>query len=140
MPLICDTSAIVGLAYEDEDASYAEAVIESIAGDLAIVPTLFWFEIRNALLMGERRGRITPGQTAAFLADLAVLPFEIDDEPRDAGVFDLARRHKLTVYDAAYLELAQRRALPLATVDDALIRAAKGAGVELFKPGQRRTG
>ena len=134
MPLVTDTSAILAQAFDDEDAAYAEKVIEHIAGDAAIVPTLFWFEIRNALLMGERRGRMTAAQTASFLADLALLPFEVDDQPREAGVLELARKHKLTVYDAAYLELAQRRNLAIATIDDALIRAAKRAGVALFKP------
>lgn len=133
MALVADTSAILAQAYDDEDATYAEAVIARIAAELAVVPTLFWFEIRNALLMGERRGRITAAQTTAFLADLALLPIEIDEEPREAGVLDLARRHKLTVYDAAYLELAQRRNLPLATIDDALARAAKAARVRVFK-------
>lgn len=132
MPIIPDTSAILGQAYDDEDAAYAEAVIQHIAADLAVVPTLFWFEIRNALLMGERRGRITADQTAAFLADLGVLPFEIDDQPREAGVLGLARRYRLTVYDAAYLELAQRRDLELATLDDAVRRAANDAGVRVF--------
>ena len=133
MPLVVDTSAILALACVDEDAAYAEAVIARVAGDGAVVPTLFWFEIRNALLMGERRGRIVAEQTRAFLADLALLPFEVDDEADEAGVLDLARRCRLTIYDAAYLELARRRRLALATIDEALIRAAKEAGVEVFR-------
>jgi len=133
MALIPDVSAILSQALDDEDASYAEAVIESIAADEALVPTLFWFEIRNALLMGERRKRITAERTASFLADLALLPFQVDDLPREGAVFALARRHGLTIYDAAYLELAERKQLPLATIDGALIKAAKKAGVVLFK-------
>ena len=133
MGLVPDVSAILSQALDDEDATYAEQVIESIAADEALVPTLFWFEIRNALLMGERRKRITPAGTASFLADLALLPFEVDDLPREGLVFELARRHDLTIYDAAYLELAQRKQLPLATVDRALIKAAKKVGVALFK-------
>ncbi|GMU23244.1 MAG: hypothetical protein AMXMBFR13_33260 [Phycisphaerae bacterium] len=132
MPLILDTSAVLALAYEDEDATYAESVLENVAGDRAVVPTLFWFEIRNALLMGERRGRISREKTTSFLSDLALFPFEVDDQPREAEVMELARRYRLTIYDAAYLELAQRRHLPLATVDAAIIRAASAAGVHLF--------
>lgn len=132
MALIPDASAILSQALDDEGATYAEAVIDAIAKDEAIVPTLFWFEIRNALLMCERRKRVTPERTASFLADLALLPFVIDEKPREAIVLDLARRHGLTVYDAAYLELAQRKQVPLATLDDALIRATKKAGVALF--------
>jgi predicted nucleic acid-binding protein len=135
MALIADASAILSQALDDDDASYAEAVIESIAADEAFVPTLFWFEIRNALLMAERRKRITADRTAAFLADLALLPFQVDDLPREGTVFALARRHSLTIYDAAYLELADRKKLPIATVDRALIKAAKKTGVVLFKAG-----
>ena len=133
MALIPDVSAILSQALDDEDASYAEAVIASIAADEALVPTLFWFEIRNALLMAERRKRISAARSASFLADLALLPFGIDDLPREGTVFELARRHNLTIYDAAYLELAQRKHLPLATTDAALIKAAKKAGVVLFE-------
>jgi predicted nucleic acid-binding protein len=133
MALIPDVSAIISLAFDDEDGTYARAVVEAIAADQAIVPTLFWFEVRNTLLMGERRKRSTPEQTTTFLADLDMLPFEIDSRPREPAVFSLARRHDLTIYDAAYLELAQRKSLPLATVDRALIRAAAAAGVAVWQ-------
>ncbi|TWT46148.1 tRNA(fMet)-specific endonuclease VapC [Phycisphaerae bacterium RAS1] len=136
MALVADISAILSQAFDDEDAAYGEEVIQAIADDEAVVPTIFWYEIRNALLMGERRKRLTPERTGAFLADLALLPFVVDDLPREAIVLDLARRHSLTVYDAAYLELAQRKNLPLATLDDSLARAAQLANVTIFrKPG-----
>ena len=83
--------------------------------------------------MAERRKRLNPAQTAAFLADLAVLPFVVDESPIEAAVLHLARRHTLTVYDAAYLELAQRQQAPLATLDAALIKAAKSANIATFK-------
>ena len=134
MALIADVSAILSQAFDDEDAAYAEAVIEAIANDEALVPTLFWFEIRNALLMGERRGRITAERTGQFLSDLALLPFVVDELPRELPAMGLARRHKLTMYDATYLELAQRKNLPLATLDDALIKAATAVGVTVFHP------
>jgi predicted nucleic acid-binding protein len=133
MALIPDISAILSQALDDEDARYAEAVIQAIASDEAVVPTLFWFELRNALLIGERRSRLTPDRTTAFLADLALLPFAVDESPRETVVLDLARRHSLTVYDAAYLELAQRKNLPLATLDTALIKAAAKCGVKIFQ-------
>ena len=132
MALIADVSAILSLAFDDEDANYAESVIEAIAHDEALVPTLFWFEIRNVLLVGERRGRISPERTGQFLADLALLPFVVDELPRETPAMDLARSHKLTIYDAAYLELAQRKGLPLATLDEALIKAATAIGVSVF--------
>lgn len=133
MAVVPDVSAILGQALDDEDATFAEAVIAAIARDEAIVPTLFWYEIRNVLVMAERRKRIVSARTTAFLSDLALLPFSVDDLPREASVLDLARRRSLRVYDATYLELAQRIGAPLATLDQALITAAKKEGIALFK-------
>lgn len=134
MSVVPDVSAILGRALDDEDATFAESVIAAIARDEALVPTLFWYEIRNVLVMAQRRKRIAASRTTAFLSDLALLPFSVDDLPREASVLDLARRRSLSVYDATYLELAQRRDAPLATLDPALIAAAKKEGVALFKP------
>ncbi len=133
MALVPDVSAILSQAMDDEDATFAEAVIGAIANDEAVVPTLFWYEIRNALLMSERRKRISVARSTAFLSDLALLPFTVDDLPREASVLDLARRRSLTVYHASYLELAQRKDIPLATLDHALAKAARREGVTLFK-------
>ena len=127
--LLPHVSAILNQAFDDEDATYAES---AIAANVAIGPTLCWFELRNALLMGERRQRLTVADTASFLADTAVLPFEMDDSPREATVLDLARINRLAVYAAACLELAQRKQLTLATIDRALSVAANAAGVALF--------
>jgi predicted nucleic acid-binding protein len=132
MALILDTSAIMGLAFDDEDGQYSRGVIDHIAADGAVVPTLFWFEIRNCLLMAERRRRTAMDRTTAFLADLEPLNLEVDYLPQEVIVMGLARRHTLTIYDAAYLELAQRRNLPLATIDHALARAAVAAGVPVW--------
>ena len=133
MALVPDVSAIVALALTDEDGDYAISVIEAITQSEAVVPTLFWFELRNVLIIGERRGRLTPDRTSAFLAALAVLPFTVDDQPRESVILDFARRFDLTIYDAAYLELAQRRGLTLATLDRALMRAAGPASVSMFR-------
>jgi predicted nucleic acid-binding protein len=138
MAVVPDVSAILGQALDDEDATFAESVIAAIARDEAIVPTLFWYEIRNVLVMAERRKRIAAARTTAFLSDLSLLPFSVDDLPREASVLDLARRRSLTVYDATYLELAQRTGAPLATLDQLLITAAKKEGVALFKPKANR--
>ena len=138
MAVVPDVSAILGQALDDEDATVAESVIAAIARDEAIVPSLFWYEIRNVLVMAERRKRIATSRTTAFLSDLALLPFSVDDLPREATVLDLARRRSLTVYDATYLELAQRREAPLATLDQALMAAARKEGVTLFRPKANR--
>jgi len=134
MAIIPDASAILSLAYDDEDTDYGHSLLDAIAENHAVVPTLFWFEVRNALLMGERRGRIAAEQTATFLVDLEILPFEVDDQPNESAVMALARQHTLTVYDAAYLELAQRRGASIATIDRALIRAAIATGVTIWSP------
>ena len=100
-----------------------------IAADAALVPAVWWFEVRNLLLTGERVGRMDPIGTAAFLADLEALSLRIDRAPESDVVLALARTHRLTIYDAAYLELAGRIGAPLATLDRQLARAARAAGV-----------
>ena len=97
-----------------------------------MVPVLWWYELRNVLVLGERRGRITEQQTARFLRDVSRLAITIDNAPDESGVLTLARRRRLTVYDAAYLELALRAALPLATLDATLSAAARAEGVHLI--------
>jgi predicted nucleic acid-binding protein len=129
MPVVLDASAVVGLALDGEASDAAQRMLDHTVAHGGVVPTLFWYELRNALLMAERRGRITPDGVAAFLADVALLPIAVDDLPRDAVVLQLARQHGLTVYDATYLELAMRIGAPLATLDAALRVAAGRAGV-----------
>lgn len=139
MPLVVDASAVLSVALADEDADYGAAMLAAIGRDGAVVPTLFWFEVRNVLLMAERRRQFTLARTTAFLADLSLLPVTVDDMPREAVVLDLARRRALTVYDATYLELAQRRGVSLATLDRALAAAARLEGVPVYaRPGARR--
>lgn len=117
--------------FRDEEHSDALAVWHRIRSDEAEVPLHWWFEIRNAILLGERRWRISQPEAAGFLADLRVLRIALTALPEEADVFALARRHRLTFYDAAYLELAKREQLPLATLDDALALAARAEGVAL---------
>jgi predicted nucleic acid-binding protein len=134
MPLVVDASAVAGLAFTDEDPTYAESVIRTALREGAFVPAIFWFELRNVLITGERRGRIQPQQTAAYLARLSLVPLTIDDQLNEAPVLSLARMYSLSVYDAGYLELALRRRLPLATKDRALINAALRVGVVRWTP------
>ncbi len=82
--------------------------------------------------MSEPRNRITEAMSAAFLRDLAMLPIRLEPPGDDASLMALARKRRLTVYDAAFLELASRERLPLATLDRALERAAAAEGVALF--------
>ncbi len=110
----------------------ADAALERLTSVAAVVPALWWFEVRNLLVANERRGRIDPVGTANFLGDLAKLPITADRDPDSSNLLTLAREHGLTVYDAAYLELALRLALPLATLDRALAATATAAGVALL--------
>ncbi len=97
--------------------------------DYAIAPSLWCYEIRDLFVMNERRGRTTSSQSNEALSLLESLPIELDGTPAAAMVLDLARQHNLTVYDAAYLELALRRALPLASFDRQLVVAARAESV-----------
>jgi predicted nucleic acid-binding protein len=88
--------------------------------------------VRNTLIIHERRGRLAEADTAAFLRGLSRLGVTVDRFPEEAGVMTLARKHRLTVYDASYLELAQRETLPLAKLDADLIRAARAENLSLI--------
>jgi len=120
---VLDASLTVVWAFEDETDAYAEAVADSFPDAQALVPGLWPLEVANALLMGERRKRITEAKVANFLTLLQALPISLDDETTLRAwqnTLHLARAHNLSVYDAAYLELAVRRSLPLASLDDEL--------------------
>lgn len=134
MPFVIDASVAACWAFEDEDHPLASAALERVRTDAARAPALLWFELRNVLIVSERRKRITEADTAGFLRSFARLGVEIDRSPAEADVLALARRHGLTVYDAAYLELARRESLTLATLDLSLAKAAKAEGVDLLDP------
>jgi predicted nucleic acid-binding protein len=138
MPFVLDASVAVCWAFEDEDHPVAALSLERVRADEARVPSLWWFEVRNTLIVNERRGRLRESDTAAFLRALARLNVTIDRSPDEADVLALARRRQLTVYDAAYLELARRERLELATLDTALATAARAERAPLL--GERRQG
>ena len=134
---VVDCSVTVAWFFEDEADAYAEAVEDSLASATAVVPSLWRLEVANALLMGERRKRTTEAKVTQFLVLLSALPINVDDETDARAWSDtlsLARAHDLSVYDAAYLELARRRDLPLATLDASLKAAAKKIGIAEYKP------
>lgn len=132
MPFVLDASTALSWCFEDEATPATDAVLDQLAEDRAVVPTLWELEITNVLLVGERRGRLTEAQTAHFVALLSALPINVDlAGPDMTTVLAVGRQHGLSAYDAAYLVLAERDGLPLATLDDRLQRAAQAAGVEL---------
>jgi len=132
MPFVMDASLTASWHFEDEQSPATESILESLEHDSAYAPLIWWFEIRNVITLGERKRRATHEQTAEFVAFLLQLPIGLDSLPDNDRVMTLARRHQLTFYDAAYLELAQREGIPLATFDKELVTAARAEGVPLI--------
>ena len=132
--LVLDSSATLAWVFGDETSEAIRAVFAEIAEDGAVVPALWRLEIANSLTVAVRRKRIAAASRRDVLADLALLDITVDPQT-DAQAWGetlrLADQCQLTLYDAAYLELAQRRGLPLATLDQALRRAAQTIGVAL---------
>jgi predicted nucleic acid-binding protein len=133
--LVLDVSAVGGWCFEDERTAASEALLARLPDCELCVPGLFLWELANVLLMAERRSRITAADRSSFLALITALDLRLD--PADPtviwhDVLNLAERHQLTAYDAAYLELAMRWGLPLASRDAALGAAARAAGLDLL--------
>ena len=135
MSLILDSSAALAWIYADEITPAIRQVFDLLRENGAWVPSLWRLEVANILEMGVRRARHDVAFRDATLADLALLPINLDAETdRQAwgATLRLAERHRLTLYDAAYLELAQRLRLPLATLDSDLRAAASDESVPLL--------
>ncbi len=137
MPFVVDASVAACWFMPDERHPIADAAYRRIAHDPAVAPVLWWYELRNMLIVNERRGRLDAAKTACVLRLLRGLPVGIDADVEEEALLQLARRHRLTVYDAAYLELAVRRGHPLATLDAALSIAARAESVHLIGDGQK---
>jgi predicted nucleic acid-binding protein len=130
---VLDASVAAAWCFHDEQDARAEAAFALMQSDAsALVPSLWWFEVRNAGLLGVRRKRITENQMTTFFSRLARMLIDISELQEETPVFALAQRHRLSFYDAAYLELAQRQDIALATLDQALARAALAENVALI--------
>ena len=132
MSMVLDSSATLAWVYSDEIAEPIRQVFNLVGENGAWVPGLWKLDVANILEMGVRRGRHDAAFRDSTLADLALLPIRVDTETdRQAwgATLQLSDRHRLTLYDAAYLELALRRGLPLASLDAELRRAAQAEGV-----------
>ena len=129
---VIDASVAGAWYLPDESDPHADAALLCLDTEDAVAPALFWFELRNIFLIGERKERISGADTARNLRIVARLPITVDYDPNEAVIFQLARAHRLSFYDAAYLELAQRKSSPLATLDTALIKAAKAEKIPLI--------
>jgi predicted nucleic acid-binding protein len=127
---VVDASVAAAWLLPDEATAYTEAALVATAAGNVWVPMLWQLEIGNLLLMAQRRRRIDAAKRVALVSAAAGIPLRVDREPVAMVDLDaLAAAHRLTSYDAAYLELARRRGLPLATLDAQLMKAMRAAGV-----------
>lgn len=133
MTFVLDASVAMAWCFEEEAGSSSQSIMDRLASDAAITPAIWVFEVTNAMIVGERRGRVSQAHANEFLAVLRRLPIKVQEEnPGLSSVLDSARHHNLSTYDAAYFLLAEQRGLPLATLDKRLAGAASNAGVELL--------
>lgn len=132
MAVVIDASIAAAWCFPDERAQAAERVLDILPQTGGVVPGLFRHEIRNILIVNERRGRIDRTQSALFLSRLRNLQLAQDDSHDEDTVLALARNRRLSAYDASYLETALRRGDSLATLDRTLARAASAEGVAVI--------
>ena len=118
------------------ELTYAAKVLDALRTDKAIVPGTWGLEVANVIAKAEAKGLVTEARSGEFLELLEGVSIEVDTATfihARSGTLHLARRYELSAYDASYLELALRRSLPLATLDEDLQKAAKRAGVKRFR-------
>ena len=135
MSFVLDSSVALAWIYADETTGAVMRVFDLLRQEGALVPGLWRLEVANVLQMGVRRNRHDEAFRDAALADLTLLPIQVDPEidlRAWGATLELAERYRLTLYDAAYLELASRRNLPLATLDEDLRGAAEGEQLQLL--------
>ncbi|HEY1613833.1 MAG TPA: type II toxin-antitoxin system VapC family toxin [Rhizomicrobium sp.] len=131
---VLDASITLAWALPDEASSYSDSMLKMVASGKAWVPDLWPHEVANGLLMAQRRKRLSPAQRALFIEELLKLPIEVAGATARVVLESqgaLAERYALTAHDAAYLDLALRKGIPLATQDKALSDAAKRSGIVL---------
>ena len=134
MTFVLDASVTLAWCFADEAFGLADRVLDRLEHEEALAPAIWPLEVANGLRTAERRGRLDLADLAHVRELLTALPVQVESVLLDAAlgeVTELARRLDLTAYDAAYLALAARNGLALATVDDRLRRACEEAGVEL---------
>lgn len=138
MSFVLDASVALAWCFQDEGGAYATDVLQALRSDDAVVASHWGLEVCNGLLTAERRERITAQEVAGVARLLLALPVAVDPVERSRALtttYRLGRTRGLSSYDAAYLELALRLGLPLASLDAELRSAAEAEGVEIFQPG-----
>jgi predicted nucleic acid-binding protein len=131
---VLDNTVTMAWCFAEESSEFTETLLRRLASldDEAVVPALWMYEAVNVVELAVRKGRVSQEKGRAFFESLTDLPILVENltQPQVfVSVWALASQHKLTAYDASYLELAIRRRLPIASSDTALVRAALAAGV-----------
>jgi len=132
MPFVLDSSVALGWILPDETNPALDDLCDRLTDDIALVPPVWPLEIGNVLLIAVKRGRLTAKDVSPLVRELRALPLEIDATSTERAMEEtlaLAKKYDLTTYDASYLELAQRRNLPLATLDTKLRKACLSAKI-----------
>jgi predicted nucleic acid-binding protein len=134
MPFVLDNSVVTGWYLPEQATAYGQSVATRLESDKALVPTLWQLELANVLKTACTRGKLDLDTARQILDALGRLPIEIDTSPAPGQrqLFELAMRYQLSSYDAAYLELAMRHGLPIATQELLLKEAAMAAGVDVL--------
>jgi len=133
---VIDASVALAWCFGDERTEATVSLLERLQTDAAAVPNLWHLEVANGLALAERRGRITPAESAELIALLEMIEIVVDGDTAARAftrVLDLAREERLTAYDAAYLELAMRLGVPLASKDGDLCDTAERLGVSVLR-------
>jgi predicted nucleic acid-binding protein len=131
---VIDTSVVMSWCFKDEINRYADGVLDLLEEATAFAPSIWPLEVGNVLLVAERRKRLSEADSMRFVALLSELPIIVEQEPPERMIHEilvLAREHKLSSYDASYLDLAMRKGLSIATIDNNLIAAAKRSQVPI---------
>lgn len=134
MAYVLDASIAASWFLPDEQSDAAERLIVQLATSPGLVPSLFWFEIRNLFIMAQRRGRLAPGAALVATEQLRALPLNEGGNGADNAIIDIALRHGLSGYDASYVALAKANGLPLATLDQKMATAARSEGIAIVGP------
>lgn len=133
---VLDCSVTMAWCFDDESNDYTDTILDKLNKAKAVVPAIWPLEVANVLLMCQRKKRISAVQSSNFIDALSVLPIFVDPSTSSRAmhtIFMLANQVNLTIYDAAYLELALRENIPLATLDKEMIEAAKKNAIEVLE-------
>ena len=135
MSFVLDASVALAWVLPAEDSEHAAALLSRLAAEGVVVPEVWPLEVANVLVVARRRGRLDALEVKRAVGALLALPIEVDPETHRQAlgtILELAASQQLSAYDAAYLELAQRRGLALATLDARLRSACEGTGIEVI--------